>query len=332
MDGNLPLVTVCTLIYNTNPRYVIEAIESIRANNYPNLQHIIIDDCSPDPTPKEVVKQWIQDNKYPCEFYEHEVNYGVCKTLNHVLELAKGKYYFGCSDDLVKPDKLFRQVQLFESLSPEYALLYSDTEMIDSKGNNIGSIFSTFRKLDTGPEGYILEDLFLGNFIHFSGALIKTQCHDIIGGFNEDLIVEDIDMCLRISQKFKIKFDEKPSAIYRIHDKGLLSTLKTKGLEQNLLSLSPFYKYSKKTEQHYIGYLSYCNNIFHQSDYINWKMWFKKRWQVRKNMQGFVSLTKSLLNITYSKERILIDSFLKIKSVIKSTINLKNLSSKKKTV
>ena len=40
-----PLVTVFTLIYNTNPKYVIEAIESVRANNYSNLQHIIIDDC-----------------------------------------------------------------------------------------------------------------------------------------------------------------------------------------------------------------------------------------------------------------------------------------------
>ena len=313
MEDNWPLVTVFTLIYNTNPRYIIEAIESVKANNYPNLQHIIIDDYSPDPGPKETVKKWIAENNYNCEFYEHELNYGICKTLNHALSLTKGKYYFGCSDDLVKPDKLFRQVQQFESLSSEYAIVYSDTEMIDSNGNNIGSIFSHFRKLDTGPEGYITEELFLGNFIHLSSALVKTQCHDTAGGFNEKLIVEDIDMLLRISLKFKFKFDKTPSAEYRIHGESLLNTIGIKGLEQNLLSLSPFHKYSKKTKEHYINYLTYCNNIFHKSDYVTWKKWFKKRWQVRKDLQGFVSLIKSLLNITYNREIKYIKPFLKIK-------------------
>jgi glycosyltransferase involved in cell wall biosynthesis len=76
-DKDYPLVTVVTLIYNTNPKFVIEAIESVRANNYSNIQHIIIDDCSPDPEPKEVVKNWIQENNYSCEFYEHDENYGI---------------------------------------------------------------------------------------------------------------------------------------------------------------------------------------------------------------------------------------------------------------
>ena len=61
---NYPLVTVFTLIYDTNPKFVIQAIESIRANNYPNLQHIIIDDCSINPQSKETVKKWISENKF----------------------------------------------------------------------------------------------------------------------------------------------------------------------------------------------------------------------------------------------------------------------------
>ncbi|MFN5849008.1 MAG: glycosyltransferase family 2 protein, partial [Chitinophagales bacterium] len=118
-----PLVTVFTLIYNTDPRYVIEAIESIRANNYPNLQHIIIDDCSPDIKPKQVVKSWIRENNYSCEFYEHKVNYGLCKTLNHVLELAKGEYLFGCSDDLITENRIRQDVETFLELNGDYAIV-----------------------------------------------------------------------------------------------------------------------------------------------------------------------------------------------------------------
>lgn len=125
-----PLVTVFTLIYNTNPRYVIEAIESVRANNYPNLQHIIIDDCSPNPEPKRAVKQWIKDNNYLCEFYEHETNYGICKTLNHVLELTKGKYLFGCSDDLISSTKILSDVEILEKSETSCGAIYSDAYLI----------------------------------------------------------------------------------------------------------------------------------------------------------------------------------------------------------
>lgn len=130
-----PLVTVFTLIYNTNPKYVIEAIESVRANDYSNLQHIIIDDCSPDVAPKQEVKKWIQENNYTCEFYEHDINYGLCKTLNHVLELAKGKYLCACSDDILSPEAIKVGVELLEKLPQNYAGVFSDVYLIDGFSN-----------------------------------------------------------------------------------------------------------------------------------------------------------------------------------------------------
>ena len=142
-----PLVTVFTLIYNTNPKFVIEAIESVRANNYPNLQHIIIDDCSSDQLPKEKVKNWILENNYPCEFYEHEINYGVCKTLNHVLELAKGKYIFGCSDDVILNNKIITEVNILNNLDEKYAATYSDAYLINDENKVLQGLFiEKFRK------------------------------------------------------------------------------------------------------------------------------------------------------------------------------------------
>lgn len=42
---DLPLVTAIAVCYN-QARFVIECLESIRAQGYPNIELIIMDDCS----------------------------------------------------------------------------------------------------------------------------------------------------------------------------------------------------------------------------------------------------------------------------------------------
>ena len=49
-------------------------------------EHIIIDDCSTDNSVK-VIENWIKENDYECTFIKHEVNQGICKTLNESIKL-----------------------------------------------------------------------------------------------------------------------------------------------------------------------------------------------------------------------------------------------------
>jgi glycosyltransferase involved in cell wall biosynthesis len=226
LNNNYPLVTVFTLIYNTNPKFVIEAIESVRANNYPNLQHIIIDDCSPNPGPKKVVQEWIKKENYSCEFYEHEVNYGVCKTLNHVLELAKGKYIFGCSDDLILSDKIITEVEILEKLNDTYAATYSDATLIDEQNNPLYGLFiQKYRSFHRLPEGNVYNILLEGNFLPVMAMLWKTDVIREVGGYDENLSYEDFDLHLRIFKKYKIKLINKKLAKYRIHSDSLMNNL-----------------------------------------------------------------------------------------------------------
>lgn len=44
MTNQFPVVTVTHLCYNTGS-LVIEAIKSVMANDYPNVQQVILDDC-----------------------------------------------------------------------------------------------------------------------------------------------------------------------------------------------------------------------------------------------------------------------------------------------
>jgi GT2 family glycosyltransferase len=237
---SFPLVTVFTLIYNTNPKFVIEAIESIRANNYPNIQHIIIDDCSPNPEPKRVVKQWIDRENYPCEFYEHEVNYGVCKTLNQVLELAKGKYIFGCSDDIISFNKIFTEIEILESLNDSFAATYSDAFIIDENGKFLKDMFISKNRIDlvSAPSGEIFYDLCNGNFLPMMSMMFKTELIKKIGGFDERLEYEDFDLHLRLFKQFKIYYIDSPLSFYRVHSSSLVNNI-------NNLRLNHFIIFSK---------------------------------------------------------------------------------------
>ena len=221
-----PLVTVFTLIYNTNPRFVIEAIESVKANNYPNLQHIIIDDCSPDPTPKIEVKKWIKENKYPCEFYEHEINYGVCKTLNHVLELAKGKYFFGCSDDIILKNKITNEVEVFESLNENYAVIYSLSQSVNEFNTVKYPYINPIFEINDLPKDNLYERLFKKNCVSAPSTIIRTDAVKKVGGYDESIPIEDYDMWLNLAKNGYLFYCLPDiTTYYRVRSDSMTATL-----------------------------------------------------------------------------------------------------------
>lgn len=59
MNGDI-LVTIILLSYNAE-RYIIEALQSIKMQNHPKIELIIIDDCSQDNT-VNLEKEWLKDN------------------------------------------------------------------------------------------------------------------------------------------------------------------------------------------------------------------------------------------------------------------------------
>jgi glycosyltransferase involved in cell wall biosynthesis len=205
-----PRVTVFTLIYNTNPRYIIEAIESVRANNYPNIQHIIIDDCSPDPIPKSIVKDWIAKENYPCEFYEHDVNFGICKTLNHVLQLAKGKYMFGCSDDVILCERIWGDINLFES-NKLIDVVHSNYQIINSSGE------LSFKGKEISIENKLYFDrLLVSNFISAPTVTWKVERLKQVGGFSEKFKFEDYELWLRMAKMGCLfEFRNEITTLYR---------------------------------------------------------------------------------------------------------------------
>ena len=93
-----PLVTVICTCYN-HEKYVIEALNSVLNQTYPNIQFIITDDFSTDNS-NYVIRQWL--TKHPeILFLENTNNLGSIQTFNNAFKHAKGKYLVDfAADDL----------------------------------------------------------------------------------------------------------------------------------------------------------------------------------------------------------------------------------------
>lgn len=130
---DMPLVTVYVTCYNQE-RYIVETLESVRAQTYPNMELIVCDDCSTDGS-REIIRRWLTDRWPEARFIQHERNTGICRSLNEIIRASRGTYLAGIAgDDLWRPEKTAWQVEIMESMPNRVGVLYSDAHLIDETG------------------------------------------------------------------------------------------------------------------------------------------------------------------------------------------------------
>ena len=189
-----PLVSTIVLSYNQS-RFVLETLESVKAQTYKSTQLIIVDDCSSDDS-VATIERWLHENRIDCTFIRHKKNEGICKSLNDALAVSSAKYVsMVASDDVWLPDKIAQQVEVMESQPEHVGILYSDALQMDEHGHLLPDMFiDAHRKLREMPQGQILNTLLEGNFIPAMTTLIRRRCYDVVGLYDEKLPWEDWDM------------------------------------------------------------------------------------------------------------------------------------------
>lgn len=221
MPDSFPLVTVIATCFN-HERYVVESLESIRAQTYPNIQLIVADDASTDGS-VELIRDWARETATVCTFVFHEENQGVCRTRNDALAHARGDYVAGIStDDLWLPGRIAVQVAQLEALPPTVGVAYGDAARMDEHGTPIaGDFIEHVGEVDSPPEGDIYEALLTQNFIPAMATLIRRECFATVGPYDESLAYEDWDMWLRIARHCEFVFTPGIHVRYRVHPKSL---------------------------------------------------------------------------------------------------------------
>jgi len=251
-----PPVTVILSSYN-HENYITQAVESIVNQTYgfENIELIGIDDCSMDNTGK--IFQELS-KKYRFEFFQNTENKGLTTNRNWAIKRSKGAFICGCgSDDYWDEKRLDKQVSFMEK-NPNYAMCYARVNYIRG-----GKIVPDLNNKYKG--GSIFKELLVMDF-HMPAPtyMIRRSVFDVVGLYDENLLIEDWYMNLKIAKNFEIGFLDDYVSYYRIHDSNISRNVKRLfGSQRKILEQykdSPYYKkalnrYNLRKFYMYSGYL-----------------------------------------------------------------------------
>ncbi|MHC4924394.1 MAG: glycosyltransferase [Planctomycetota bacterium] len=230
-------VSVITPTWNRG-NYLPECIDSVLAQEFPGVEHVIVDDGSTDDTPG-VLASYAEKHPGVVRTFRQE-NAGQSAAWNRCVAEARGEYFaFLDSDDAWIPGKLARQVPLLDA-QPEAGLLYAAVEYIDAEGNP-----SPVRQSGRGtPEGWILPHLLKHNVMNTGTVVVRSDLVRKAGDFDSRYVsVNDWDMWLRVCIDTEVVYDPTPSCLMRRHDdqiiadKGKMDAAWVELLENNLVRL-----------------------------------------------------------------------------------------------
>ena len=130
-----PLISVVLPVYETRPKFLAEAIESVLRQAYTRWELCIADDASSDEGLRELIRSRAQrDGRIKYSFAEE--NAGLASNTNRALRLATGDYVaFLDHDDLLTADALYCVALALQQR--RYGLLYSDEDVIDVDGRHL---------------------------------------------------------------------------------------------------------------------------------------------------------------------------------------------------
>jgi alpha-1,3-rhamnosyltransferase len=267
---NQPLVSIIIPSYN-HERYVEQAIMSAINQTYKSIELIIIDDGSTDKSPY-IIKELLNKIDSSIIVFRVQNNIGLSKTLNKAIAMANGDFIaFLASDDAYLPKRIEECMNVLLNSKSDVCAVYSDGFIIDEVGMKIGR-FSDKYIVPIGKNVY--KELIIGNWIPSMGILYRKSSILECGLFDENLKVEDYDMLMRLSQRFKFKYIPKPLFLYRWH--GLnYSSDKVKMEEQTKL-ISGKYK-DLSSFNNYIFALRNRNfiKLIQECNFLNFELTFR---------------------------------------------------------
>lgn len=251
--NNRPLVSVPVITYNSS-KFVLETLESIKAQTYQNIELIISDDCSSDNT-VELCQKWVEENKerfVQTQIITSEVNTGVSANLNRAEAVCQGEWVKGIAgDDLLMPDCIADCVEYVQQ-HPNLIYLFGRIEAFgasDEKNKYFSEKVFDCSFFDLDVEEQLERLVFGSNCVPASTCFYNRQKAIDLGIRNDERIplLEDWPKWINILEKgVKLEFMDKTLVKYRIHNASIStsSCASVRLVESNYL-FDLYYRYPK---------------------------------------------------------------------------------------
>lgn len=213
MSIEKPLVSLCIYTYKQE-NFVLETLKAAVAQDYPNLEIIVSDDCSPDDTFR-VIQDFADNYHGPHTLIinRNSKNLGIGGNVMKLFSMSHGDYIVNnCGDDISVPYRVSRSVE---------AIINERVENMSFAMTPFGETVARdglFAEETNKVEKYTLEDYIHGSYKSSGASRIMTRkIVDFFGPLNPDCPTEDSTFTFRSFLLGGLAYSYEHLVNYRIH-------------------------------------------------------------------------------------------------------------------
>jgi hypothetical protein len=209
-----PAVSIVLATHNRAPLLAL-ALDSALAQDYPNLEVLVMDDGSSDETP-ELLSEYARLHGPERFRFERHANMGQARTLNRGYELARGELLgYLSDDDLIAPGLVSALVRALADRA-DAAAAYPAYRLIDADG----TIIDTWLPLEYTPATALTRhDTIIG-----PGALARRAALEACGGWDPSYRwMGDLILWMGVARSGPVLRVREPLASWRKHPEGATS-------------------------------------------------------------------------------------------------------------
>jgi glycosyltransferase involved in cell wall biosynthesis len=209
------LVSILVPSFNGAP-WLREALDSLLAQTYPNIEIILLDDASTDDT-SSIAAEY----EGRIHFIRQPKNLGIYDNVNVGIAEAKGEliatYH---ADDIYLPTIVQEQVAYLQA-HPEVGAVFASDILVDASGREYGRVKLPKEVRGDRPLPYpvVLSTLlsYKNNFLVCPTAMVRASVHRDVGVYAQDKYrnTSDLEMWLRIARRYPIAVLESHLMKYR---------------------------------------------------------------------------------------------------------------------
>lgn len=218
-----PLVSIIVITYNS-AEYVLETLDSAKAQTYNNIELIISDDCSTDDTVL-ICKEWIQKNTY--RFVRTELvvsvkNTGISANCNRGVNAAHGEWIkLVAGDDALLSNCITDNVS-FISNQLDVRILFSGVRIIGSKNLAFDSSSKALNLFSKSAKKQF-KQLVVSNKVFTTSSFIRKVVIKELNGFDERIKnMEDYPFWIKATKAgYRLYFMPIDTVQYRVHNESI---------------------------------------------------------------------------------------------------------------
>ena len=246
-----PLVSVVIPCYK-HERFLEQALRSVAAQTYSEIEVIINDDCSPDGSVAEI-KRIIADRNWQSRFsgrtklFCFERNQGAHSSINYGVQRASGQIVAILnSDDAYHPERIERIVDAISQKQRKF--VFTGVRYIDAENQDV-------TKTNPRAKRYCQEQQQIAQFPSVGFACLSfnmgistgnfaftKSLYEHVGAFSHYLHCHDWDFLLRCLVQTEPYFLPEPLYDYRFHGTNSFEALHEQGVTESAALLRNYFK------------------------------------------------------------------------------------------